>query len=990
MLPMGRAAATAAATPDSKEAVAARLPILHLLCNLGWNFLPTARVLAMRGDTREVLLKARLVEVLQTRRYEYKGQWYPLSSSGIEQIVRELSAGSLAEGLLHANERLYGKMAWGITVAEFMPDGKKHQPTIPVIDWSDPAANRWDVTDALEVQSAQGTHRRTPDVVCYVNGLPLVVIEAKPPESADAGNTMVAEGIRQHLRNQRPDEIPHLFAYAQLLLATGQTEARYGTTGTAVKLWARWREEQFDELHQAKVKNAPLSAEVHARLVEDRPAALAAYIHSLGAEAMAPTDQDRLLVGLLTPTRLLEFLRNFVLFDRAVGKIVARCAQFFATRAVLSRINEIRPDGGREGGVIWHTSGSGKHFTMAFVTKTLLFADALAACRVLVVTDRVELEAQLSRNLIPDGAVALAMAPQKEGGKSPVLTGRELARRIGSGTERITFTPMHKLNTASKLPECRNGSPDLIVMVDEGLLSHGGSAHERMKKVLPRAACIVFAGTPLLQGDKTSNRFGPVLHAHTLQRAVEDDTVVPLLYEERVLEPALNEVAVHRWLGRIAAGLGAQRSNLKKRLARKGSASCRIELIAWDIAVHFSEHIKTLGRRLKGQVVADSKLDAIRCKKMLDETGLVTSAVVISPPDVREGSTEADEQSLAEVQTWWTQTVVARGMDAQTYEKQVVADFGTDEGPDLLIAVDELLTGLDEPRNAVLYIDKPLRGHSLIQAVARVNRLHDDKCFGLLVDYRGVLKELDAAIDAYQDPQTRTQGGFDIADIEGLYRPFHTECKRQPALVSWGARDPDVKTTSRQVREPQGVYRVHGRAPDTKSRTEEKTRKETDVLRARLRETIEHDLADDPYAQQVFAELLRHAVAEAAGMFDQPLQQYALFKELEQKMGVRSTPGIPKELDDNVRAKAYFGAIKLGLGDAFDSACERAYVDEAKAIDACVTTAVAENSLNPHSVEATIRRTLLPRLFGLAGLESAKRILDHAVHIARVRLERGA
>ena len=980
----------AAATPDSKKGGAARLPILHLLCNLGWNFLPTAQVLAMRGDTREVLLKARLVEVLQTRRYEYKGQWYPLSSSGIEQIVRELSAGLLPEGLLHANERLYGKMAWGITVAEFMPDGKKHQPTIPVIDWFDPAANRWDVTDALEVQSAQGTHSRTPDVVCYVNGLPLVVIEAKPPESADAGKAMVAEGIRQHLRNQRPDEIPQLFAYAQLLLATGQTEARYGTTGTAVKSWARWREEQFDELHQAKVKNAPLSAEVHARLVEDRPAALAAYFHSLGAESTAPTDQDRLLVGLLTPTRLLEFLRGFVLFDRKVGKIVARCAQFFATRAVLSRVNEIRLDGGREGGVIWHTSGSGKHFTMAFVTKTLLFADALAECRVLVVTDRVELEAQLSRNLIPDGAIALATAPQKEGGKSRVLTGRELARRIGSGTERITFTSMHKLNTASRLAECRNGSPDLIVMVDEGLLSHGGGAHERMKKVLPRAACIVFAGTPLLQGDKTSNRFGPVLHAHTPQRAVEDTTVAPLLYDERVLEPVLNEVAVHRWLGRIAAGLGdARRNNLKKGLARKGGASCRIELIAWDIATHFSEHIKTLARGLKGQVVTDSKLDAIRCKKVLDETGLVTSAVVISPPDVREGGTEADEQPLAEVQEWWTQTVVASGMDAQTYEKQVVADFGTDEGPDLLIAVDELLTGLDEPRNAVLYIDKPLRGHSLIQAVARVNRLHDDKHFGLLIDYRGVLRELDAAIDAYQDPQTRTQGGFDIADIEGLYRAFDTQCKRQPALVS-GAGDPDVKTTSRQVREPEGVYRVHGRAPDTKSRTEEKTRNETDVLRARLRETIEHDLADDPYAQQVFTELLRHATAEAAAMFNQPLQQYALFKELEQKMGVRCTPGIPKALDDHVCAKAYFGAIKLGLGDASDSACERAYVDEAKAIDACVTKAVAENFLNPHSVEATIRRTLLPRLFGLAGLESAKRILDHVVHIARVRLERGA
>jgi hypothetical protein len=221
------------AAPNSQEQYAAHLPALHLLCNVGWNFLTTAQALTMRGSTREVILRSRLVDVLQSRRYEYKGQAYPLSSSGIEQIVRELSAVSLAEGLLPANERLYGKLALGITVTEFMPDGKKHQPTIPVIDWANPAANQWDVTEEMEVLSAQGTHHRTPDVVCFVNGLPLVVIEAKRPESTHAGKSMVTEGVSQHLRNQRTDEIPQLFGYAQLLLAVSQTEGRYGTTGTA-------------------------------------------------------------------------------------------------------------------------------------------------------------------------------------------------------------------------------------------------------------------------------------------------------------------------------------------------------------------------------------------------------------------------------------------------------------------------------------------------------------------------------------------------------------------------------------------------------------------------------------------------------------------------------------------------------------------------------------------------------------------------------------
>ena len=159
-----------------------------------------------------MLLLPRLLEVLQTRRYRYKGQDYPLSPGAIDQIVRELSALPLGEGLLATNEALYKRLALGITLTEFMPDGKKHQPTIAVIDWTDPAANRWDITEECEVLSAQGTHTRTPDIVGYVNGLPLVVIETKRADAGHAGKSMVNEGISQQLRNQRAEEIPRLFA----------------------------------------------------------------------------------------------------------------------------------------------------------------------------------------------------------------------------------------------------------------------------------------------------------------------------------------------------------------------------------------------------------------------------------------------------------------------------------------------------------------------------------------------------------------------------------------------------------------------------------------------------------------------------------------------------------------------------------------------------------------------------------------------------------
>jgi type I restriction enzyme R subunit len=897
-----------------------------------------------------------------------------------------------------------------------------------------------------------------------------------------------------------------LFAYAQLLLSISQTEGRYGTTHTAAKFWAKWREEEFDDAQISTLKNAALKPGTRAALFEGKPAQLVAYFDALWAQTMQPTDQDRMLVSLLSPQRLLEFLRGYVLFDRKVGKIVARYQQFFGIRALLARISQIRPDGGREGGIVWHTTGSGKSFTMVFLTKALVMVESLKECRVVVVTDRIDLEGQLSRNFMSGGAFGSAIATQKDGEKSRTLSGRDLAKRIGSGTERISFTLVHKFNTASKLPECRNDSPNLIVLVDEGHRSHGGETHERMKKALPNAAYIAFTGTPLLKDEKTANKFGPIVHAYTMQRAVEDETVAPLLYEERVPELDINEEAVNRWFEKITANLSdAQRTDLKRKFAKKGAiygAANRIELIAWDIATHFSENIKSLGTGLKGQVATDSKLDAIRYKKALDETGLVTSAVVISPPDTREGNSEVDEDTMPEVQKWWKQNMAAYGADPENYEKQIINDFGTDGAPDLLIVVDKLLTGFDEPRNAVLYIDKPLKGHNLIQAVARVNRLHDAKRYGVLVDYRGILKELDTAIRAYQDLETRTQGGFDMADIEGLYQQFSTEYKRLPALhdklwsffkgvenkldreqyrqvltpkfvkgvdgedyderqklrddfyealtafglclqtalssrsffedksfsenlitryksdlrfftelrqtarrdametVDYSAYEEQIRklvdkqVIGTEVREPEGVYLVHqlGKAEDPKDWSEEKTRNETDMIRTRLRKTIEQELAEDPYAQKVFGELLKQAIAEAEAMFDHPIKQYALFQEFEQKLAARETPGVPDVLADKPHAKAYFGAMRLVLGDdAFAAIGIEAHdtlVKQAIAMDAVVRDAVAENSLNPQNIEAAIRKGLLPLLFGSLGLDNAKLVVEQVIQITRVGLSR--
>ena len=1089
-------------TPETKEQYSTHIPALATLINLGWTYLLPIKCLAKRGSNREVLLRGVLVDELKKRRFTYKGKEYPLSPNAIDQIVRDVATPGLNEGLLIANERLYTMLTLGVTVTEFI-DGKRAQPTIPLIDWDHPENNSLLVTEEMEVLSEHGTHTRRPDVVCFVNGIPMAVIEAKRPESGNPNKSMVTEGISQQIRNQGHDEIPTLFAYVQLLLSVSATEGRYGTTKTPAKFWSQWREEELGEAHFSTVKNHPLSEETRVVLFTDKPPKIRDYFESLWSVKQLPTSQDRLLVSLLSPDRLLAFVHYFLLFDKKSGKIAARYQQAFGVKALIERINKKRPQGGREGGVIWHTTGSGKSFTMVFLCKALLLHPSLKECRVVVVTDRIDLEQQLARTFLSGGAFGSEIATRKEGERAKVKSGKDLARRIGKGNERIIFSIINKFNTASRQSECHNPSEDLIVLIDEGHRSQGGENHERMRKALPNAAYVAFTGTPLLKDDKTTNKFGPIVHAYTMKRAVEDGTVTPLLYEERKPELDVNEKAIDNWFDKITAGLtDEQKSDLKRKYGHKGpvyGSTNRIELIAWDIAVHFERNFKSLDLGLKGQLATDSKLSAIHYRNHLDATGLVNSAVVISPPDTREGHKAVDEAKLPEIQQWWKENM---GNNAEHYERDVIEAFATDGDPDILIVVDKLLTGFDEPGNAVLYIDKPLKEHGLVQAIARVNRLHEQKRYGLLIDYRGILKELDTAIADYQDLASRTQGGYDIDDIDGLYSQMSTEYKRLPTLhdclwvifvnvenrkdleqyrqvlvpkftedddgVSYDTRQKvredfyaaltefgiclkvalssrhffedasfseetivrykadlrfftnlrkiakqdaqetvdfsayeeqirrlvDKHVVGERINDPDGVILVDeiGKE-DPKEWSEEKTRNETDIIRTRIKKTIEQDLADDPYAQKVFSALLRDAIAQAEALFDHPDKQYVLFKEFEEKVNDRKVDGVPDAFGDNRHAKAYYGTFRIVLGDehfeTIDEETQHRFVEEANAVDEVVRNSVAEHSLNPQNIETEIRKGLLPRLFKMVGLDAAKKVIERVIQITRVGLGRG-
>ncbi|MFA0080982.1 HsdR family type I site-specific deoxyribonuclease [Vibrio breoganii] len=879
--------------PNFREEQSAKIPALTLLTNLGYQFISPNECLIKRGGISTVILPTVLRSVLKHKTYSFMGKEHKLSEAAIDKIVHDLANPAMNEGLKAANEKLYNALTYGVGVTEFV-DGKKANPTVQVIDWENPENNQFHFTEELEVENAHGTGKRIPDIVCFVNGLPWVVIEAKRPDSSHEGKPTVAEGISQNIRNQKVDEIPHLFAYSQLLMSVNGHEGLYGTCGTPNKFWAKWKEEEITDTTFSRLKNTPLSPKQLDLLFDHRPAKVRdEYLSLVAGGDLALTDQDRLIVSLLRHDRLLEMTRLFTLFDKKAGKIVGRYQQVFGIKAMVERITSFDDKGARNGGVIWHTTGSGKSFTMVFLSKALIWLKELSKCRVVVVTDRVDLEDQLARTFASGGALS-----EKDKSKAMATSGRRLAEQIGKGNERIIFSIINKFGSAIELPECYNASPDILVLVDEGHRSQNGENNIRMQQALPKAAYIGFTGTPLLQDDKTENKFGKIIHSYTMQQAVEDKTVTPLLYEERIPDLSTNDKAIDAWFDRITDKLSEkQRTDLKKKFAQKGQiyqTEGRLELIAHDISDHF-QNFKRQG--LKGQLACDSKASAIQYKKLLDNIGKVTSVVAMSPPDTREGHDTVDGESKDIVQNWWKEHV--GNQDEKVYTKQIIDNFAQDDGADLMIVVDKLLTGFDEPKNTVLYIDKPLKQHNLIQAIARVNRLHQKKQFGYLIDYRGILKELDATISDYQDLAERTQGGFDIDDLKGLYNRMDTEYKKLPGLYSelWAIFDgvpnkqdgaalrqalaPKVDTIDGQVTDTnqkkredyysaltefanclkvalQSATYFEDKSFDEKRDLYKKTLKSMSELRKQVREDAEETVDYDEYAENIRVMLDKH------------------------------------------------------------------------------------------------------------------------------------
>ena len=634
----------------------------------------------------------------------------------------ETAADVTGTTLYQANLRTYTLLRYGAKVQVAV--GVPHD-TVHFVEWDDPAANDFALAEEVTLT---GGHERRPDIVLYVNGIALGVLELK------RSSVEVADGVRQLITNQEPIFNERFFTAAQLLLAGNDAQGlRYGTVGTSEQFFMQWKNET----------PAATVAPVEAGALLDRP-----------------------LAQLCTKERLLDLVRHFVIFD-AGRKKVPRQHQYFGVKAAQARIAQ------REGGVIWHTQGSGKSILMVLLAKWLLEHDATA--RILIVTDRDELDKQITGVMKNAGVVSGTATGVR------VTTRAQLVSNLASPTPRVFCALVHKFDPSDLEgpPPPRHGN--FYVFVDECHRTQGGDLNRQMKRWLEGALFIGFTGTPLLRKDKQLTRdvFGTYIHTYKVREAVADKVVLDFKYEARHVPQRLTSPQkVDEWFETKTATLNSyQKAVLKKRWAKMEellSSKERKDRIIASIIEDFALKPRLNADRGTAMLVCASIRDACHYYRLLQNTlfsafvGIVTSYEPNHNAISREPA-NSDERYKFDT---YTKHVLAKGQSTTLYETEIKRRFIEEPAnTKLLIVVSKLLTGFDAPSCTYIYLDHELRDHNLFQAICRTNRLDgDDKPFGQIVDFKQLFGEVQQAIAVYsadeldEDDGTGDDGNVQLND----------------------------------------------------------------------------------------------------------------------------------------------------------------------------------------------------------------------------------
>ena len=651
--------------------------------------------------------------------------------------LRKAAALGGSKTLYDANREVYGLLRYGV---KMQPAPGKHAETVWLIDWKNPAKNHFAIAEEVTVE---GVNDKRPDIVLYVNGIALGVLELK------RSTVSVAEGIRQNLDNQKSEFIRPFFATVQLIMAGNETEGlRYGVIETPEKYWLRWKE-----------------ADAHPDAGDDP------LLRELGQ--------------LCGKERLLEIVHDFIVFDAGVKKI-CRHNQYFGVRAAQEHVSN------REGGIVWHTQGSGKSLVMVWLSKWI--REHVPDGRVLIVTDRTELDEQIEK-------VFKGVNEDIHRTRS----GADLVRVLQSGADWLVASLIHKFGARDEasasdieqyveeirasLPKGFRAKGEIFVFVDECHRTQSGKLHQAMKALLREATLIGFTGTPLLKADKARSIeiFGPYIHTYKYDEAVRDGVVLDLRYEVRDIDQELTSQAkIDQWFEAKTAGLtDLAKAQLKQRwgtMRRVLSAQDRLQKIVADIVFDMETRDRLKSGRGNALLVSDSIYAACRLYEMFEKTALVGKCAIVTsyeptPADIKgEETGEGLTEKLRKYEIYrkmlaahFNQPEDAAMRKVERFEREVKQRFIEQPGQmKLLIVVDKLLTGFDAPPATFLYIDKPMQDHGLFQAICRVNRLDgSDKKYGHIIDYKDLFRSLEQSISEYTGEAFE---GYDRDDVAGLLK----------------------------------------------------------------------------------------------------------------------------------------------------------------------------------------------------------------------------
>ena len=654
-----------------------------------------------------------------------------LAQKAVDALVK--AATNLSDDLYEANKEVYKLLRYGVTVREELGQPKE---TVWLVDWKNTTNNDFAVAEEVTVA---GKHIKRPDVVLFVNGIAIGVIELKRSKVG------VEEGIRQNLDNQKPEFIEKYFTTMQLVMAGNDTQGlRYGTIETSEKYYLRWKEESDKEFD---------------------------YL------------LDKHISQLCEKSRILELIHDFIVFDKGVKKL-CRPNQYFGITAAQENIRT------KQGGIIWHTQGSGKSLTMVWLTKWI--RENVRDSRVLIITDREELDDQIEKLFT---GVDEKIYRTK--------SGRDLINVLNHKTEMLIGSLVHKFGRKSdegdydsfiedlkvSLGSDFKAKGDIYVFVDECHRTQSGKLHDAMKLILPDSLFIGFTGTPLLKKDKQKSIeiFGPYIgNPYKFDEAVADGVVLDLLYEARDVEQFITDQrSIDDWFEAETKGLtDVAQIELKKRwgtMQKVLGSKSRLEKIVFDIVKDFKIKPRLSTGEGNAMLVSGSVYQACKYYELFQNSGFKDCAIITSyqphHADIK-GEETGEDNPTDKLLKYEVYTRMLKNQSTEDFEAEAKAKFINEPSKmKLLIVVDKLLTGFDAPSASYLYIDKKMQDHGLFQAICRVNRVDtDEKEYGYIVDYKDLFKSLQNSI---QDYTSEVFDNYDEDDVLGLLKDRHTESKER-------------------------------------------------------------------------------------------------------------------------------------------------------------------------------------------------------------------